>query len=225
MTTNVSVMDESFDATRPYFDLSTSKLTPDEAIKCLTGEYNVIVPTPSARPCNNLDEYLHKSTLNTRKTPNDAKQTTSKKNSRRVSNSSEPFAVPLVRNFERILKKTNGSQEVQASPSSMPTKPKKARSDVFSKTEQIETNSGPLSHLKKRLNQKVKVLIRRRKKVPYVSRIIEYKGTLTMFDKHMNMFLKDVIESFKYQKDGKLLKRGRHRDGIVVRGDNVILVI
>jgi small nuclear ribonucleoprotein (snRNP)-like protein len=218
-----AIQNYSFDETKPYFDLSTSKLTVEDAIKCLTGEYNVIVPTPNA----NLDEYLHKSTVNARRTSRDeyGLQTTSKKNPRRASNPSEPFAVPLVRNFERILKKTaNSTQDVLASPSSMPTRPKKAKSDVFTKTEQIETNSGPLSHLKKRLNQVVKVIIRRRKKVPYISRVIEYKGILTMFDKHMNMFLKDVIESFNYQRDGKLLKRGRHRDGIMIRGDNVILV-
>jgi small nuclear ribonucleoprotein (snRNP)-like protein len=219
-------MDNSFDATKPYFDLSTSRLTTDDAIKCLKGEYNVVVPTPNAKPCNNLDEYLYKSTLNARKTAKgDSKQqgTSESQLRRRSTGSNEPFAVPLVRNFERILKNT--FQDARASPGSMAVRPKRARADVFTKTEQIDAYSGPLSHLKKRLNKVVKVMIRRRKKVPYISRIIEYKGTLTMFDKHMNMFLEDVIESFKYQKDGKLLKRGRHRDGIMIRGDNVIMVV
>ena len=207
------------------FDLSTTKLTPGDAIKCLTGEYNVIVPTPNVRPCNNLDEYFHRSTLNSRKTTknnHDRSLNSSRSGSRRVSQPCEPFCVPLVRNFEKILKKSSPSEE--ASPSLLPTRPKKARPDLFNRTEKIEANSGPLSHLRNRMNAPVKVIIRRRKKVPYISRVIEYKGTLIMFDKHMNLYLKDVIETFTYENDGKILKRGRHRDGIILRGDNVILI-
>lgn len=196
------------DANRPYFDLSTTRLSVDDALKCLTGEYFVGVPTPSAKPCENLDQYLYRSKTKNYK-GGDGKQ----------QSSSKPLAVPLLRNFERIMK-----QEARGSPSSRPTAPKKARVDVFTKAQQIQSSSGPILHLKNRLNQVVKVLIRRRKKVPYISRIIEYKGTLIIFDKHMNMLLRDVIESFKYERDGKILKRGRHRDEIIVRGDNVILV-
>lgn len=217
---------EQSDDKRPKIELGSSKLTPDEAFKCLRGEYNVIVPTPNARPCNNLDEYFHRSTINARRTPksghNQSVCSSTSRSSRTLTQPQERFSVPLVRNFEKILRKTTPTGD--ASPSMQPSRPKKARHDLFSKTQQIKPNSGPLWHLKDRLNEPVKVIIRRRKKVPFISRVIEYKGTLGMFDKHMNMYLKDVVETFKYERGGKILKRGRHRDGIILRGDNVILV-
>lgn len=215
---------ESYDAKRSTIDLSATKLTAQDAFKCLVGEYNVIVPTPNARPCNNLDEYFYKSTVNVRRPKNDQNRSTSfmSTTTKKPAKPNEPFSVPLVRNFEKILRRSTPVGD--ASPSLLPTRPKKPKPDLFTRTNQIDTNSGPMSYLKGRLNNTVKVMIRRRKKVPYISRVIEYKGTLSMFDKHMNMYLKDVIETFKYELNGKLLKRGRHRDGIIVRGDNIILV-
>lgn len=193
-------------------DLEEVILTPEDALKCLTDEVNVILPTPNVRACNNLDEYFAKSTSKSPKS----------QSSRRLATPREPFAVPLVRNFHKILKKASDSQSPTAL--GLVHKPKKVRPDVFSKVEAIEDTSGPLVLLKKRVDQVVKVLIRRRRKVPYISRTIEYKGTLSLFDKHMNLYLRDVIESFKYTLNGQLLKRARHRDGILIRGDNIILI-
>lgn len=103
-------------------------------------------------------------------------------------------------------------------------KPKRCRPDIFTRLEQIDQTSGPIYSLKECLNQAVKVLIRRRRKINFISRVIEYRGTLVIFDKHMNLILKDVIESFVYSIDDKVLKRARHRDCILIRGDNIILI-
>lgn len=123
------------------------------------------------------------------------------------------------RNFERVLRKTEDGSSI-----GLVHRPRKSRPDIFSKLDQLDPASGPIYSLKERLNQKVKVLIRRRRKVNYISRVIEYKGTLTMFDKHMNLVLSDVIESFIYSLNDKVMKRARHRNNILIRGDNIILV-
>lgn len=205
---------------RPVFDLERVTLTADDIIKCLNGELDIILPTPGVKPCNNLEEYLHKSTLNTR-TPDRRRSSGQFKPPPRA-----PFAVPLVRNFERNLKRPTGNEQLTPGTSlGLVRKLRKKRPDVFSRMDEIETSSGPLSQLKEGLNKTIKVLIRRRRKVPYISRTIEYKGKLMMFDKHMNLYMSDVIESFKYKTDDdKILKRARHRRDILLRGDNIILV-
>lgn len=223
MDLSYSYLPDDLDLSKPQFDIGSTRLTSVDAVKCLTGEYNVVIPLPNARPCNNLDEYLHKSTINVRRTPkNDLNQTSTSKSSTTKKPVKVPFAVPLVRNFEKILKKSNPFSG--DSPNNAPSRPKRAKTDIFTKTEQIGSDSGPMLLLKKRLNQQLKVLIRRRKKVPYISRVIEYRGKLVLFDKHMNLYLQDVVEMFKYEKDGKVFSRGRHRDAIILRGDNIILV-
>lgn len=205
-----------------FIDISTTQLTSEVAAKCLLGECDVILPTPNVKPCNNLDEYLFKSTLNMRRKSHDRSLNESRQSSRGSTRLSEPFSVPLVRNFEKILKSENQSQASFSG--NKVNRPRRMQQDVFTRTEQIETNSGPMSHLKCRLDQTVKITIRRRRKIPYISRTIDYRGTLAMFDKHMNLYLKNVIESFTYMRDRKKHKRARHRDGIILRGDNIILV-
>lgn len=196
-------------------DLESEFLKLDDAIKCLTGEVQVILPMPNVRACNNLDEYFIKSTHG------------SQRPQKQVPSSSkllqEPFAVPLVRNFERILKKPTTNETDQAT-TLLSRVIQKRKSDVFSRTEQLEDTSGPLVLLKRNLNRTIRVLIRRRRNVPYISRVIEYKGVLVLFDKHMNLYLNDVFESFAYKLDGKMLKRTRHRDSLLIRGDNIILI-
>lgn len=227
MEANDSPMDQD-NSHVSSIDLTSHKLTTDEALKCLTGDYNVIVPTASAQVCNNLDEYLYKSTANARKTPNRSSDASLESRRRSSRGSQEPFAVPLVRNFEKILKSAESrklpSQGSNSDPEQQASRPKRTKPDVFSRAESLETNSGPFSHLKSRMGKTVKVIIRRRRKVPFISRIIEYKGRLIIFDKHMNLHLGDVIESFTYLKQGKTFKRARHRESIVLRGDNIILI-
>ena len=211
------------------FDLTSQRLSQEDALKLLDGEIPVILPIPNAQACNNLDEYLYKSTATARRSSLNKSQTGSEqrtKVSRKSSQFQEPFAVPLVRNFEKILKdKGPQASETQATGSDERTaKPKRHNQDVFTRAESLEVGSGPFAHLKSRMGKSVKVIVRRRKKVPFISRIIEYRGLLVIFDKHMNLHLKNVIESFTYSKEGRILKRARQRDGIVLRGDNIILV-
>lgn len=123
------------------------------------------------------------------------------------------------RQFERILKK-----QEDGTPVGLVYRPRRSKPDIFSKTEQLGPSSGPIFMLKQHVNQNVKVLIRRRRKIAYISRVIEYRGRLIMFDKHMNLALADVIESFVYKRGEQILKRARHRDNILLRGDNIILI-
>lgn len=213
------------------YDLCSAKLSREDFLKCLRLEADVILPTPNAKPCNNLQEYLYRSTRGSRTSQgstsiNSTTQDTAAGSSKQQPSSSrrtqsEPFAVPLVRNFDRILKKTD---DLLGDCPGLVTPRRKQQPDVFSRVNQIQSASGPINVLKDRLNQYIKVLIRRRRKVPYISRVIEYKGELILFDKHMNLLMKDVIESFKYSLDGKIHKRARHRDSLFIRGDNIILV-
>lgn len=198
---------ESFIDKKPsVINLTTDKLTSDDALQCLRGEIEVIIPIPNIKPCNNLNEYFARSTS---------------KSNKNLPKKSEPFAVPLERNFDRILKKPSTSSEAIAS---LTQRPRKQRPDVFSRAEKPDASTSRIPVLSKRLNQDLKVLIRRRRKVPYYSRIIEYRGTLVLFDKHMNLLLSDVVESFTYVSDDKLMKRARFRDNIMIRGDNIILI-
>lgn len=214
---------------RVTYDLCSTALSPDECLRCLKGEVDVIIPTPSAKACNNLEEYLYRSTCGSKKAQSTSKRTPSSQSSVPESSpntsnlsQSEPFAVPLVRNFDRILKKQDN---LLGECPGLVTRKRKQQLDVFTKIDQIKPETGPINVLKNRLNQHIKVLIRRRRKVPYISRVIEYKGELVLFDKHMNLYLKDVIESFTFSLSGRLHRRARHRDNLFLRGDNVILVI
>lgn len=216
-------------------NLESITLSSDESAKYLTGEMEITAPNSNNEARNSLDKYNVRGTTNG-SIPNQSsrdgmKARGSSSNKMSDSDSSQsnsvPFVPPLVRNFERILKKPEnleGNTQASAAPLGMVYKPRKTRADVFSKIQQLESKSGPIIHLRHRLNQIVNVLIRRRRKVPYISRVIDYKGTLVLFDKHMNLYLEDVIESFKYSRDDEIRKRARHRDSILLRGDNIILI-
>lgn len=206
-------------------DLGSDLLTPADALDCLIGPINVILPSPNVTACNNLNEYFAKSTAGLHKAQSSGLESSTSKNLKDSKSkfSQQPFAVPLVRNFDRILKK-NDNEECQPGTKTVSSQQKKVKQDVFTKTEKSASTLGPLLLLRERLDKPVKVIVRRRRKVPYISRVIEYKGTLILFDKHMNVYLKDVIESFKYSLGGQILKRARHRDDTLIRGDNVILI-
>lgn len=213
---------------KQVFDFCSAILTPDECLKCLNRKADVVIPTPNAKACNNLEEYLYKSTGGLRKnksavkkTPSNQASTSGSLPSASILSQSTPFAVPLVRNFDKILKKQDN---LLGECPGLVAKVRKKRADVFTKVEQIQPDAGPINVLKNRLNQHIKVLIRRRRKVPFISRVIEYRGELILFDKHMNLYMKNVVETFSYALNGKLHKRARHRDDLFLRGDNIILV-
>lgn len=225
-----------FENVRKVYDLTLTKLTPDQALECLLTHDDSLVslPTPNVRACNNLDEYMLKSTSKSSNITANGKLLSStsepkyydcanrfKKSTGSTSFSNEPLATPLNRNFDRILKKTKNADGELVPVPLYSTKKAKIQQDVFSK---MDTASLGLSLLKDKLDKKVKILIRRRRKCPYISRVIEYMGQLVLFDKHMNIYLRNVIESFSYNIGDKLVKRARHRDNIMIRGDNIILI-
>lgn len=212
------------------FDLEKDLLSAEEARECLIqGEDIVKLPVTSVTACANLDEYFARSTAKKKRTSSCSSSRTSscrlRDSSASISRPEQPLSVPLVRNFDRILKKPNVDCHQESSALlNIISRPRQKKPDLFSRLDKLDQSKGPLLHLKRNVDKTVKVLIRRRRKVPYISRTIEYKGTLVLFDKHMNLFLRDVIESFKYHLNGKLMKRARHRDKVFIRGDNVILV-
>lgn len=218
---------------KKLMSLESELLSQADAIQCLNGQIEVILPMPNVNACNNLDEYFMKSTLSKQKAQrsnqnnsNSSSSSKSEFNHKTTASNffQQPFAAPLVRNFDKILKKTDDGQVMRGSPQLLNLVKRKSKADVFSKADKLGPSSGPIVLLKSKIDCIVKVLIRRRRKVPYLSRTIEYKGTLILFDKHINLYLKDVIESFKYTQGEKLLKRARYRDNILLRGDNIILV-
>lgn len=213
--------------TLKIYDLEQDLLTREEALECLRcGQDIVKIPVPSVKACDSLDEYFARSTAKKNRTSScDSTRPESRSGNPNTSRYDKPFSVPLVRNFDRILKKTNDvCPEESSALLNIISKQTRVKPDLFTRLEQLDQSKGPLLHLKKNVDKIVKVLIRRRRRVPYVCRTLEYKGTLVLFDKHMNLYLKDVIESFKYHLNGKLMKRARHRDNMFIRGDNVILV-
>lgn len=208
-------------------DLAKVKLTPDEALTCLTDcQVDVILPSPSVKACNNLEEYFYRSTLNLKKSQSQSHTKSSKPQRSAKKNhsfSSEVLAVPLTRNFDRILKRRDSGDEF-GSTSMFITRPKKIQQDVFYKATHTEKSSA-LNFLKERLGKKVKIQIRRRRKCPFISRVLDYRGKLVLYDKHMNVFLEDVIESFAYKSsDSMVVKRARHRANLFLRGDNIIVI-
>lgn len=211
-------------------DLETSILTKETALFCLTTKNtnNVILPTPSAQIFNNLDEYFKRSCPQKRHEPNQIDQL-------KKGLLSSKYDPPPERNFDRILLKPEcDPRQVTSSSSSVVDNSKDAQQqkiikrskpDVLSKADKLHEASGPLYQLKKFLNTNVCVLVRRRRTVPFVSRVIQLDGKLIMFDAHFNILLHDVEESFKYSTpDGRLEKRGRLKKKLFVRGDNIILV-
>lgn len=217
---------------RKIYDFEQDLLSPEQARECLIQDEDIVkLPVPSVKACDSLDEYFSRSTAKKNRTSSTCSSSSrndsqnNKSLSTSITKHEQPFSVPLVRNFDRILRKQSDAGPLETSALlNIISKPKKSKADLFTRLEQLDQSKGPLSHLKKNVDKVVKVLIRRRRKVPYISRTIEYKGTLVLFDKHMNLYLRDVIESFKYQIGGKLMKRARHRDRMFIRGDNVILV-
>lgn len=222
--------DDSMECDKKLINLEYDLLSQADAIQCLNGQIQVTLPNPHINACNNLDEYFMKSTLSTQRAQrcnhshSDSPGSSRSSNGRRKSEFQQPFAAPLVRNFDKILKKTDEGQVMRGSPQLLKIVKRKSKVDVFSKADRLDSSSGPLVLLRSKQDRVVRVLIRRRRKVPYISRVIEYKGTLVLFDKHMNLYLSDVIESFKYSKDEELMKRARHRNNILLRGDNIIWV-
>lgn len=215
-------------AEKKSINLESDIISHSDAILCLRDQIDVLVPFPDIGVCNNLDEYFLKSTISTQRAqqgsdiPLKSSESENHLENTSITFPEQIFVTPQIRNFEKILKKIDAGKVTRNYQLSSSISRKKL--DVFSKIEQLGPSSGPLFLLKSKVNTDIEVLIRRRRKVPFISRAIKYRGTLVLFDKHMNLYLKDVIESFKYSRDGKLAVRARHRYDMLVRGDNIISI-
>lgn len=138
------------DDKRRTIQLETSLLTPDDALLCFRDEATIVLPNSTVPACNNLDEYYVKSTFGAKKTkknitdvsPSLGPSRTKRSNNESFSN--EPFAVPLVKNLDRILKKTETNDCTNGT--ILMSKVNKTRPDIFSLTEKQEDTSGQIHY-------------------------------------------------------------------------------
>lgn len=162
----------------------------------LEDEMRVIIPIPNARTFNNIDEYYSK--------------TFSKINAEKQlpSNSCEKLEP-----FQRTL------QIVE----SVSTHKRRELQTVLTKMRQT---NGPYFLLYKSLNNRIKVLIRRRRKVQLFSgRFGWISGLLIAFDKHYNLAMTDVDETYsQINKNNQKVDVNNHIKQLFVRGDNVVLI-
>ncbi|XP_054169254.1 U7 snRNA-associated Sm-like protein LSm11 [Oppia nitens] len=170
----------------------------DPKISLMSCDDRVIVPVTSAHTFNNIDEYFNKSFGKS----NALKSLLSKSDTK-----CEPI-IKRTLQIEPIVTKHKLRE--------LPTVLTKMKSSL----------NGPNSLLLKCLNNRIKVLIRRRKSVKlFNERFGWICGLLVAFDKHHNLCLTDVDE--KYQRlspNNKTIDVCNHFKQVLIRGDNVVII-
>ena len=187
---------------RSDVDFESESFDPNAALS--SDDDSIKLPVPNAKIFNNLDEYFLKSFS-------------------QIKSLKPPKSPPkeIKRNFDRILI-ASGSQSSSASQSSL------RRRELPTILTRMKQSSGPMSILYKSLNNRINILIRRRKASPIFSgRFARLNGLLIAFDKHCNLVMSDVDE--KYQKyksktDLTVVHVNNHVNQLFIRGDNVILI-
>ncbi|UXI17207.1 hypothetical protein NH340_JMT03150 [Sarcoptes scabiei] len=170
---------------------------------------HINIPVPEAPVFNNLDEYYRKSVH---------KRNESLLNSGPKQNSSS--VVKEIEN-KRLLNSIRNEKVIKSTPKNI-----SKLTDVIQK---MSNEHGPLSILYRSLNSSIKVLVRRMK----ASNLREERfswitGHLMAFDKHFNLILMNVIESYRHQMREKknheiyLIKKSTKQ--LLIRGDNIILI-
>lgn len=74
----------------------------------------------------------------------------------------------------------------------------------------------PIDYLKNSINQIILIKVKRNRL---------FRGRLSGFDEHLNLYLEGTSQIFEYQdEDGNIREEREDLGSIVVRGDNVIFV-
>jgi small nuclear ribonucleoprotein (snRNP)-like protein len=74
----------------------------------------------------------------------------------------------------------------------------------------------PIDYLKNSINQIILIKVKRNRL---------FRGRLSGFDEHLNLYLEGTSQIFEYQdEDGNIREEHEDLGSIVVRGDNVIFV-
>lgn len=180
-----------------------------DAKKALLSDFNVILPCPNAKTFNNLAEYF-------------SKTFGKNKNDKQLLDAAK-CEIPILSAKERFAKFIKPKLEDE--PSSIQSVSKKKLSTVLSKMDDAEFK-GPISLLHKSLNCRVKVFVRRRKHDNFgTARFAWLSGLLIVFDKHFNLVLSDVEESFKtLNQERQEVEVLNKTNKLFVRGACVLLV-
>lgn len=74
----------------------------------------------------------------------------------------------------------------------------------------------PIDYLKSSINKVILIKVKRNRL---------FRGILSGFDEHLNLYLEETSQIFEYQdEDGNIREEHENLGSIVVRGDNVIFV-
>ena len=74
----------------------------------------------------------------------------------------------------------------------------------------------PIDYLKSSINEIILIKVKRNRL---------FRGILSGFDEHLNLYLEETSQLFEYQDDeGNIREEHENLGNIVVRGDNVIFV-
>jgi small nuclear ribonucleoprotein len=82
--------------------------------------------------------------------------------------------------------------------------------------QQQQKSRRPIDYLRDSLNKIILIKVKRNRL---------FRGKLSGFDEHLNLFLEGTSQIFEYQdEDGNIREEHEELGSIVVRGDNVIFV-
>jgi len=178
-------------------DVDLESETFDAKSSLLLDEIEVQLPNPSAQTFNNIDEYYAK-TIGKSKSGQQLMPSTSK----------EVFPP-----FQRTLKIVESVSRYK-------------RKELQTVLTRMKPTNGPYFLLYKSLNNRIKVLIRRRRRVElFAGRFGWICGLLVAFDKHFNLAMTDCDETYsKVNDNNEKVDVINHIKQLFVRGDNVILI-
>jgi small nuclear ribonucleoprotein len=78
------------------------------------------------------------------------------------------------------------------------------------------SSNRPIDYLKSSINKVILIKVKRNRL---------FRGILSGFDEHLNLYLEETSQLFEYQDDeGNIREEHENLGDIVVRGDNVIFV-
>lgn len=84
------------------------------------------------------------------------------------------------------------------------------------RTQQMNRPNRPIDYLKNSVNKIILIKVKRNRL---------FRGQLSGFDEHLNLYLEGTSQIFEYQdEDGNIREEHEDLGSIVVRGDNVIFV-
>jgi small nuclear ribonucleoprotein len=82
--------------------------------------------------------------------------------------------------------------------------------------ESYSKSNRPIDYLKSSINKVILIKVKRNRL---------FRGILSGFDEHLNLYLEETSQLFEYQDDeGNIREEHENLGNIVVRGDNVIFV-